>query len=69
MIIKHIILGECELEIEHGRYSSVDSYLAKGYSLTLDRELTDTELDWLQNEYAGEIQDESYSNGYSPNHN
>lgn len=69
MIIKDKVLGECEVVIEHGRLSCVDSFIQAGYSVTLDRELTDDELDRLQDEYAGEVQMESYSNGHSRNHN
>lgn len=69
MKIKDQILGECEVEISHGRISSVDSFLESGYSSTLDRELTDEELDRLQGEYEAEIQEISYGGGHSPNHN
>ena len=69
MKITDPILGDCELEIEHGQFSSVDSYLGSGFSNTLNRELTDDELDRLQDEYSAEIQDISYSGGYSRNHN
>lgn len=61
--------GEIEVEISHGRESCVDSFITSGYSITLDRELTDDELDYLQDEYAGEIQMESWEGGYSRNHN
>ncbi len=69
MYITDDVLGKCELEIHYDRFSSVDSYIMAGYSITLDRELTDSELDRLQDEYAGEIQWVSYSEGYSRNHN
>ena len=69
MLIQDDILGECELVIECDALSSVDSYICSGYSLLLDRELTDSELDNLQDLYSDAIQEYSYSNGYSLNHN
>jgi hypothetical protein len=69
MYIKDSILGECELEICHGSLSAVDSFIVTGYSIDLDRELTDNELNRLQNDYEAEIHEYSYTNGFSRNHN
>lgn len=68
MKIKDKALGECEVTINHG-VSVVDSFLESGYSDTLGRELTNDELERLQDEYASEIQAESWEGGYSVNHN
>lgn len=62
-------LGECEVEICHGQMSCVDSFIEKGYSVTLDRELTDEECERLQNEWEAEIQMNSWEGGHSRNHN
>ena len=67
MIIKDKVLGKCELEISI-EPSSVNSFIISGYSLGLDRELTDDELNDLQSNYAGEIEYYSCENG-SINHN
>ena len=69
MTIDHPKFGRCDLTIIHGRISSVDSFIESAYSETLDRELTDTELDLLQDEYSAEVQEYSYSGGFSRNHN
>lgn len=68
MKLKNTRLGVvyCEICSEH---SAVDSYISSAYSETLDRELTDDELDEFTNEYAGEVQYYSYSEGGSCNHN
>ena len=63
------ILGECEVEIEHGKLSCVDSFLQSGYSNSLNRDLTDEELDRLQQEHEADIQMASWEGGYSRNHN
>lgn len=67
MIIKDQKYGKVECVIDIG-YSAVDSMIEHAYSITLNRELTDKEMDDLQNRYAGEIQMYSYENG-SRNHN
>jgi hypothetical protein len=69
MTIHDNILGECELEIDHDSFSCVDSFISSGYSITLDRKLTDAELDQLQTKYEDVIQSNSGENGYSRNHN
>lgn len=69
MTINDDIYGECELEINHGRISCVDSFIETAYSTTLDRELVDEELEELQERFEAEIQDYSYNGGYTPNHN
>lgn len=61
--------GTVELEIQHGRTSSVDSFIGAAYSETLDRELTDSEVEELNEEYTGEVQEYSYSEGFCANHN
>lgn len=62
------VLGECEVEIQHGRHSSVDSFLDSGYSVTLDRELTSDELERLQDEHSDDIQMESYQDCIEEGH-
>lgn len=62
-------LGKCCLDIYCDGFSAVDSYITAGYSETLDRELTDNELDQFQDKYAGEVQEYSYGEGGSLNHN
>ncbi len=69
MLIKHPVLGECEMSIEHGEISSVDSFFTEGFSVTLDRPLTDTELEILTRDYSAELQEESWAGGHSRNHN
>lgn len=67
MRLIHPTLGTCDLEIEI-EPSSVDSFVKKGFSETLERDLTDDELDEIQESYGGEISAYSYENG-SINHN
>ena len=67
MIIRDKVLGELELAICIEE-SAVDSYVSHGFSITLDRELTDKELEYIGKKYEGEIQMYSYENG-SINHN
>ena len=64
MIIKDTTFGEVELEFYVDSFSAVDSFAQSGYSLTLDRELTDSELE----SFAEIAQDYAYSHG-SLNHN
>jgi len=49
-------------------YSAVDSYITSAYSVTLGRDLTEKELDLIQDKYADQIQLYSYENG-SRDHN
>jgi hypothetical protein len=57
-------LGTIYLEVYVDRFSSVDSYVESGYSETLERDLTEEELEW----YQDAAQDYAYNNG-SSNHN
>ena len=66
--IKDKKLGECEIEVFVPKLSAVDAYALDGYSVTLDRVLTNNELDYVTDRYAGEIQEYAYNNG-SRNHN
>jgi hypothetical protein len=68
MIINDKTLGKCEVEIEYAR-STVDCYIGRGYSLTFDRELTDIELDYLQDHYSGDIQEHAWESGNCRDHN
>lgn len=68
MKLQHHILGTCEVEVNVDPFSSVDSFLESGFSVSLNRDLTDSELDQLQNMYEAEIQEYSWENG-SRNHN
>lgn len=52
MDIKDTKYGKVEIEIEG---SPDDCYLTEGYSVTLERDLTDAELEEIYNEYAEEI--------------
>jgi len=67
MVIKDKFWGvvDCDVVIEE---SAVDSYIRSAYSVTLDRELTEQQIEQLQKDYSGEIQVYSYENG-SRNHN
>lgn len=67
MVIQSEKYGETECVIQVER-STVDSFIADAYSHSLGRHLTDDEMDELQNEFAGEVQDYSWNNG-SINHN
>ena len=51
---------ECKISIE---YSAVDSYIESAYSETLDRYLTEKELDLIQDKYEAEVHAYSYANG------
>lgn len=61
-------LGKCELEIMVAIQSAVDSFIMSGYSIDLDRPLTERELDDFNEAYIAEIQMYSLENG-SRNHN
>jgi hypothetical protein len=52
--------GEVELTLE---LSGVDSFILDGYSVDLDRELSDDELTKLDGELVGEIQYKAYESG------
>lgn len=69
MKIIDVALGECEVEISHGRFSCVDSFIEKGYSETLNRDLTEEECERLQKENEAEVQANSWEGGHSRNHN
>lgn len=49
--------GKVELTIE---LAGIDSFLVEGYSIDLERELTDDELDQLNEELRGEIEFKAY---------
>lgn len=66
--VKDKLLGECELRIDVG-YSSVDSFIDSGYCHDLGRELTDDEIERFNTDYNDEIQEYSYTEGGSRNHN
>ena len=68
MKITDEVFGVCEFEIHYAR-STVDCFFESGYSETLDRELTDDELNDLQDKYAGELQMECWESGNCRNHN
>jgi hypothetical protein len=61
-------LGKCELDICYAR-STVDCFFESGFSETLDRELTDDELEYMQNKYEGELQMEAWESGECRDHN
>lgn len=61
-------LGKCQLDIEVG-HSAVDSFLYSGQSISLRRDLTEEELDDLQQRFEDAIQEYSYFGGGSRNHN
>lgn len=67
MRINDKTLGSLDLTICIKR-SAVDSFAEAGYSETFDRELTDIELDYIQDRYNAEIQEYALENG-SRNHN
>lgn len=50
-------LGECELEIESVPWSSCDAYVASGYSIDLDRDLTEEECEELTVLLSHELQE------------
>ena len=56
-------LGICELQI-----SAVDSFVEGGWSDTFLRHLTDIEVDLINEQYRGEIQEYARENG-SKDHN
>lgn len=62
LYIKDTAFGEVQLEIDVGR-SAVDSFIQEGFSLTYDRELTEDELEYLQDRYPDEIFEYSMENG------
>lgn len=65
MILTCKKFGQLNLEIQVNK-SSVDSHVLAAYND--DRDLTEEELEWLDNEYSAEIQEYAYLNG-SRNHN
>ena len=67
--IKDEVLGDCDVNVGDYSFSVVDAFLDSGYSYTLDRKLTNEELDRLQEENIDWIQFEIYSQGFSRNHN
>lgn len=67
MKLKDKTLGDLEVTVCIKR-SAVDSFIEEGHSLTFDRELTDLELDYLNDHYNAEIQEYAYMNG-SSSHN
>jgi hypothetical protein len=54
--------GKVELTIE---LDGVDSFIIDGFSIDLDRELTESEVDQLNDEIADQVQWQSYLNGRS----
>lgn len=60
-------LGTVEISI-NVRRSTVDSFVEQGFSETLDRDLTDLELDYINDHYTAEIQEYAWENG-SRSHN
>lgn len=68
-IIKDKELGECMVKVSDYSYSIVDAFIESGYSYTLERQLTDIELDRLQTYNMDWITDEIYGQGLSRNHN
>lgn len=50
-------LGECELEVQSGTWSSCDAYVASGYSIDLDRDLTEEECEELTELLSDSIQE------------
>lgn len=48
-------LGTCYVEV-YPEYSAVDSFIARGYTERYERELSEEELEYLQNQYTGEVQ-------------
>jgi hypothetical protein len=69
MIINTTRFGRVEVSIEVDSFSAVDSYISEAYSLTLDRELTDAECDYLTQEYDGAVQSYAWNSGQTLNHN
>jgi hypothetical protein len=67
--VKDEVLGECEVEASGYHESIVDTFLESGYSIDLDRELTNEELDRLQEQNIDWISNEIYCGGHSRNHN
>jgi len=54
--------GKVELTIE---LSGIDSFIIDGYSVDLERELTENEVDKLNDEIADQVQWQAYLNGGS----
>lgn len=67
MIIKTEKYGTVELILQIEE-SAVDTFIVEAYSDTLGQ-LGDDEIDELQQDFAAEIQEYSYSQGGSRNHN
>ncbi len=65
-------IGMVDLDIYVDSFSAVDSYIKSGYLLDQNgefvRELSDDELDLLEKECEGVVNEYAYSNG-SKNHN
>lgn len=61
-------LGDLELEVHVDRRSSVDSFASAGFSRTLNRELSEQELELANERFTAEVQEYAYANG-SHNHN
>lgn len=51
---------EVEIQIEE---SAVDSFITHGYDLQTGDDLTDEQLDWLNNKFTAEVQEYAYANG------
>jgi hypothetical protein len=67
--VKDDILGDCIVNVGDFEFSIVDAFLESGYSITLERDLTDAELDRLQADNMDWITFDIYSQGFSRNHN
>ena len=55
-------LGVCELE-----RSTVDSFVEGGWSDTFKRHLTEIEIDYINENYRGEIQEYAWEKGITTN--
>ena len=69
MKIKDKVFGECEItHIYVAKSSAIDSYIVSADSITLDRELTDEEVEKLDERHRDIVEEYAYQNG-SLNHN
>jgi hypothetical protein len=71
MKLKDPTLGSLDLSLNypHHGLSVVDVFIERGWSDDFERELTDLELDYLNEKYSAEIQEEAWTSGRCLNHN
>ena len=61
--------GIVEVDIHIDRFSAVDSYIEGAYSETLDRLLTDDEVELLNEDHTDIVQQYAWESGETRNHN